>query len=381
MSAFNREYANIHSAESTILLGNYEVRQELETRQLASKQDHVASGMYETDGKQTFWSAVFDGHGNSSVINIIREIDQARMNAIMSEYNPAATLQKEIDLKNASLSEMQQIHSGSTMVYAKVTILEKHNKIQIGNVGDSQACVVVNGLPIFVSEMHNSNNGKEMVRLLTEKRLDTREPIIRSGPNFDVLGPDTICARTGTHLNFSYTSDFSGFVQSTQLSPSQSLGHKSITGISPEITTIFVKKTDNFQVILASDGITDVLPLEGIGSDENITFCSNSTAHEIVNEAEKRWKKEWDLMNDNDLRQSWKTSFPANGYDDCCCARITYCEKEEILTEIPLDSSNVQMVTVAYLDEAYTSTVVGEIDEGFSDGEIAKEEYRLEFCS
>jgi serine/threonine protein phosphatase PrpC len=364
---------NIHHTESTVFEGEHVITQETETRQLGSKQDHVASGTYENNGNPVFWIAAFDGHGNSTVIQTIRSLTPERMNEIMSDKSPPLVLQKEIETKSQHLRDTQQVHSGSTMVYAKVYAevpvgkSKKHIKIEIGNVGDSQACLILNGQPIFVSEMHHPGNGKEMLRLFQESRLDTTHPIVEQGPSFSILTRDTISAGKGTYLNFVYKGG--PFISETcPLSPSQSLGHKGITGISPEVSTFLVKSTDTFQIVLVSDGITDVMPFQGHTSDENNQFCGRSSAQEIVDEAERRWKQKWTVVSEGDHRNAWRMAFPENGYDDCCCAVLKYTEKEKNeLVEISLD------------DPAPYSTA--DLDDGFGEGEIAKEEYRAYYCS
>jgi serine/threonine protein phosphatase PrpC len=430
----NSNPANLSNTAVSVVTDVFHMTQSIETRQLGSKQDHVATGTYEKDGLHTYWAAAFDGHGDSIIIETIRSIPLERMNEIMADISPAIEMQKEMDslFGLRGIRPLQQLHSGSTMVYAKVVLHEKYIKVQIGNVGDSQACLFVNGMPIFVSEMHDCDNGKEMVRLLTEKRLNPEMPVIVKGPSFEVFTPDTVASRNGRYLQFQYKDGL--YPRNIPLSPSQTLGHCGITGLRPDVTTFTLNRTDAFKIILVSDGITDVMPLQGFTADENLAFCCGiPSAKEVVDEAERRWKQDWKVFNDTDVRKAWTYSFPVNGCDDCCCAMLAYGEKaeppaepsaeppaepaaetiieelelevlpepaeaeieteeivvevsmdsieteyteppmEEVFVEIPLDDTTI---TIANLDEDTRSPLHSYNDEGFGEGEIAKEDYR-----
>jgi len=304
----NLEHINLEKYKGRFL-------QQIATSQLGSKQDHVAHGRYvDGTGKDVFWSLASDGHGGHEIIRTIRKLD---LNEIMKTNAPYAELQTKL------LETCRDLHSGATLVYTKITAHDTHFDIQIVNIGDSRAVLFVDGKKIFVSQLHNFNNGKEMVRLMISKKVDPIEPISYQARSFDVLSLTSLVSKGGAYVNF--LDPMGG--KNITLTPTQSLGHVGLTGIEPTITNFRVSLTSSFKVVLFSDGVDDVLP-----ADEGIflSLFRNSSAADILAIAERNWKQKWTCYSavgaeGIDLTKSTVASFPTrNGYDDCCCAVLEF---------------------------------------------------------
>lgn len=302
---YNRTETNVKTVQ---------IIQEIETRQIGqTKQDHVVSGTYSLKDITTCWAAAFDGHGTNQAIDIIRNAD---MNTIMQSDTPHKLLQ---ELIQADSTLQERSRSGSTMVYAKVTPFENHTNIEVVNIGDSSALVMVNDKPIFVTTPHNCKNGAEILRLITEHRITMQFSIIQMGTTFEVMSPTTVSIKQGLYIRF-----IDSIGKYYELTPSQSLGHDGMTGFAPTITNIRVLPSDNVRIFLFSDGVGDVLPTEGLASASTFAFMKSvSSTTELLNEAERRWCQEWMCNIEHDTTTQHLSSFESNGYDDCCCAMMS----------------------------------------------------------
>jgi serine/threonine protein phosphatase PrpC len=289
------------------------IESEIATRQIgSSKQDHVALGDYPTEQEgHTYWIAAFDGHGNNQTANQIRK---APLDEFMQKPVSWAHLQGFINSDTAADAQTK-LKSGSTMVYAKAEVSPTGIEVTITNIGDSTAVVFLNGEPIFVTTQQDYENGAEMARLIKENRVDPQMPLVKKDSNFEVLSPTTLRSIEGTYVEFVSP-------QGKQiLSMSQCLGHCGITGLKPDITVFKFQRTDTIKVVLFSDGVSDVMPVSGAVASSTIPFMTTPTA--LLDEAERRWKQEWNVHLGTDLRKIHRTKFPSNGYDDCCCAMMT----------------------------------------------------------
>jgi hypothetical protein len=289
--------------------------QECETRQIGDKhQDHAAEGSFETPEGHVYWGAIFDGHGNDQAIQLIRK---APLHEIMKSNTPYLELQTLLT-EDMDSTQYTKLHSGSTMVYVKITEKKDNIEIEVVNIGDSQAIVWIHDKPIFMTQLQNAQNGKEIARLLLEDRLDPMEPAFQCSAAFDVISPTTILLKTGTFLQF-----IDGNENHIELTPSQSLGHCGITGIKPEITKLYIKPTDTFKIVLFSDGVGDMIPVHGLASGSSLEFLNTyQKTTEIMNEAERRWNQEWDTYDTHYYMSSNTQSFPKDGFDDLSCVVI-----------------------------------------------------------
>ena len=289
-----------------------QIRQSSEVRQLGkSKQDHAAQGTYTDNGINTRWSAIWDGHGNNHSINFIRK---GPLDEIMKSKTPADDLHAAI-MADKSLSYRIKLDSGSTMVWVKEMEFPDHRKIEIGNVGDSQAILIVNDKVIFISKCHDILNNCEMERLFRQNRLNKMSPIIKKGTSIETISETELLSVNGYYLRFDNKKG-----DATDLACSQSLGHEDITGVFPDLTHFTLELSDSFRVLIFSDGITDVLPVNGLAMNSTLDLFMKSSPKDIVDEAERRWKQLWTLHNTTFRGKTQKCRFPADGYDDCVCA-------------------------------------------------------------
>jgi serine/threonine protein phosphatase PrpC len=312
---------NVQNINTSSLEVKYGLRidSELETRQLGrSKQDHVAHGNYPSSSDfssvldtHTYWLATFDGHGNNQAPNRIRS---APLDDIMEKPASWAHLQTFINSDDKADGQTK-LKSGSTMVYAKAEVSPTGIEVTITNIGDSTAVVFLNGEPIFVTTQQDYENGAEMARLIKENRVNIQMPLVKQDSNFEVLSPNTLRSIEGTYIEF-----VSPEGRQT-LSMSQCLGHGGITGLKPDVTVFKFNPTDTIKVVLFSDGVSDVMPVIGAVASSTIPFMTTPTS--MLDEAERRWKQEWNVHSGTDLRKIYQTKFPKNGYDDCCCAMLT----------------------------------------------------------
>lgn len=333
---------NIH--ESSIRVKHsMRIESEIATRQIgSSKQDHVALGDYPTEQEgHTYWIAALDGHANNQAVNRIRS---APLDFIMQTPIPWARLQSFIDTDPAANAQTK-LRSGSTMTYAEAKVSPTGIEVTITNIGDSTTCVFLNDELIFVTTPQDYDNGAEMVRLIKENRVDPQTPLVKKDSNFEVLSPTTLRTIEGTYVEF--VSPQGG----QTLSMSQSLGHGGITGINPDVTEFRFQRTDKIRIVCFSDGVSDVLPVTGAVAASTIPFMTTPTA--LLDEAERRWKQEWNVHLGTDLRKIHRTKFPSNGYDDCCCAMMTI--QPIVVVEVP--------PVVDTIDESAQQVVVETIDE------------------
>ena len=320
------------------------IKLEMMTNQLCSKQDHTALGSYiNSAGVKVLWGAVFDGHGTDICIETIRRTD---LDEIMKTERPYIQLQSIIDSDCLKLPEKERYRTGATFIYVKVTMAFVCTEIKITNIGDSRAMLFVNDEPVFVSEAHDYDNGKEMIRVIQEKRVDDRFPVINKSYNFDAISPTRVVSKTGKYVNF-----VTPLGDRAPLSTSQSLGHMGLCGIAPDTTTYKINPTDTFKILMMSDGVTDVIPVDGFMCAPSMGLYQQATSAEaVVVEAERRWKQRWTHHGSHDLRTGSSTVFPSNGYDDCCCVMLCRSQIPEMkpicdVVEVP------EIPTVAEVSE------------------------------
>jgi serine/threonine protein phosphatase PrpC len=304
---------------------------ECSERQIGSKQDIAAVLTLEQDistiedGDQPVEViAVWDGHGHNVVVDIIKE---ENLHEHFATSDPAESLQQALDIKipikktekdNIKYVSGTSYHdfrrnkitnsningSGATLSFAKIyrNTITKKIKINAEWLGDSPIFVFINGELVFQSEIHHASNVLETERL---KEKGVLSEVQQGNSGFKVLNEDTIENNPGKYVLFN---------NFTSLAVTRSLGHCRITGIETQKETIECSTDDEVKVVIFSDGVGDILHLE-----TDIEKLKTYSAEEIVDLAEKKWKQEWNY-------NGKKIKFPANGYDDCCCA--IWCHKK-----------------------------------------------------
>jgi len=153
------------------------------------------------------------------------------------------------------------------------------NRIEIFSVGDSSARVFVNKNLVYVNELHKIGSEKEVTRLADQNIKYTYHPGISP----------RILDETHLIMESSNTVTFYKGITNIGLSLTQSIGHHGITGFDPERKTIEFEDEDEVQIVIASDGVFDVVCDEIDGP-----FLANAErAEELVDFAEARWKQQW----------------------------------------------------------------------------------------
>jgi len=101
-------------------------------------------------------------------------------------------------------------------------------------------------------------------------------------------------------------------VPTFNLSLTQSLGHHNFTGFLPEVVTVPFLPMDEVQIVIASDGLFDIIKDD---DSSDLLLLATASATEIAEFAEKRWKQEWKYIPDIANPEEFSyTHFP--GFDD-----------------------------------------------------------------
>jgi serine/threonine protein phosphatase PrpC len=248
-------------------------------KQMDKCQDLAVHGKY----NKGYYIGVFDGHGTSECIEILRRLDYS-----IIANDPL----RIIDHTSSWL-----YNSGSTMNF---TTIQKEDEIIVTNynAGDSECIIFVNGKLVFESVSHTLTKPGERQRLA---------PLLKEvRPVTGAWSPIPLSARRMTV----HRSDISNFKTGESIVPTMALGHNNMTGFDPDIVTMRFKLTDNVRIISGSDGFWGMV-VKSLDEDKLKTF----TLEQLIDFAEKRWRQEWEYAADINKPDSIEiTRFP--GYDD-----------------------------------------------------------------
>ena len=268
-------------------------------RQLGSKQDHIIKSHMNidssTDSTTTSYYTmieVYDGHGTNDCIDIIRSTNTVDI-IVDCPYAPELALGMMLKKK----APLMPYDSGAT--FSCVKIFDSY--VECRSTGDSEIWVFKNGVNVYKSPNHIWANLDEQARIgHIVKPIKSLKP--------ELLTPSSITMSDSTCVQFNKQI---GQSVSLQLVPTQSLGHRGITGLCPAIHRVDFTDADELRVIIGSDGFWDMVMPEA----DNEFLCSCETADELCDFAEKRWKQEWDFIEDIAHPENVeKTCFDA--YDD-----------------------------------------------------------------
>jgi serine/threonine protein phosphatase PrpC len=301
-------------------------------KQLCKKQDFVVystienkEGVTKEDGDLPIVVlAVMDGHGSDIVPKIIRELDienhfqkldtpSSIQESILAsckkmkeesdnlEFIPGKMKYSNYYLKKQILNNHLET-SGTTYSAAYLHRNEKTGILKIVSewVGDSPIFIFVNGELVFKSSGHHTNNEKE-VELMIQKGFISG--VENGGGGFELISEDEIISKSGKYT-----------ISRVPLACTRSLGHNGLVCTEADRVTITAKMTDEVSIIVCSDGVGDMLHM-----DYDIEKLKTYSAVQLVDFAEKRWKQVWKYKGKT-------TTFPSNGYDDCCAA--VWCQKK-----------------------------------------------------
>lgn len=210
--------------------------------------------------------------------------------------NPALSLQKE--LGKVCVSNGLSMTSGATMSLVKIRhdTLVKKIIVDVLSVGDSPIVIHCNGNKVFESIIHDYENVAEIERLKKEGRFFPGEKELLETHTFEILDEEHITNRTSYYFNTKYI----------RLAMSQSLGHiqfnglrvvdpKGMLGMEPFRARLEYDDTDEINIKLFSDGVSDVIVPAIIPSDAEFMKMSNSI--ETVERAVNRWRQNWKYCN------------------------------------------------------------------------------------
>ncbi len=248
-------------------------------KQMDKQQDLAVHGKY----KKGYYIGVFDGHGTSECIEILRKLDYS-----VIANDPL----RIIDHTSSWL-----YNSGSTMNFTTIQV-EDEIIVTNYNAGDSECIVFVNGKLVFESVSHTLTKPGERQRLA---------PLLRDvRPVTGAWSPIPLSDRRMTV----HRSDISNFKTGESIVPTMALGHNNMTGFDPDIVTMRFKLTDHVRIVSGSDGFWGMI-VKTLDEVKLKTF----TLEQLIDFAEKRWRQEWEYAADIKKPDNIElTHFP--GYDD-----------------------------------------------------------------
>jgi serine/threonine protein phosphatase PrpC len=230
----------------------------LET-QIDKGQDYVLRGKKRNGN---VWFAVFDGHGGNAVIDKLRSLD---FNIIMEKPNPAHEIQKIITDMGDTFK------SGSTMSI----IIISDTTIKCFWKGDSTIKIYKNNNLHVTCDNHDSVNQREMARI-EKLNIPTKMDWC-----MEILGKTRITMKPSPYFMLSARE---GVTDQTNMT--NCLGHNGVLGDFIEEKTIELTPDDDFAVIVASDGLWDIVSPD----DTDIPYMD---CHELTEFAKERWMQEW----------------------------------------------------------------------------------------
>jgi len=274
------------------------------TRLLDKRQDAAYIGKFsDAVGSNGDYIAVYDGHGGYECITAIRSFNQAE---IMGNTDPVNCVVDKIK-EYRTTKGIDMSNSGSTFAYAKIITEDTDGSgvgyIKIGNVGDSEIMVFINGSLVFKTTEQNGMNEAEVARVIREGRV--RDVYINSEKKPLIHEDNKIT------MELAYSFNFKGIKRS--LVPSSSLGHNELTGYAPQQSIItFDLNNDRVKIVCATDGFWDMINTKNPEDKENLLTMD---AGSLTFLAERKWKQEWKYCQNKDNMDKFTlTKFPS--YDD-----------------------------------------------------------------
>lgn len=233
-------------------------------------QDFVAHGKLNNGD---LWYVVFDGHGKSTVINEIKELDYC---SIMNAKRPFEIIEQKVDELGDTFN------SGTTLAMVIVSI----KTIKCYWRGDSTIKIWENGNLIFESKDHNRHNTSEMKRI-ESMGIETEYvncPKIIDENTITVVQEPYFIVEKKISTDKDYFSPRYDKVNMTNC-----LGHNGKTGGFTCINRTNMKCDREYCVIAASDGLWDVM-----APGENLSTFHN--ALDVAQHARKRWRQSWNYV-------------------------------------------------------------------------------------
>lgn len=251
--------------------------------------------------------AVFDGHGTVYVPerDFMTYLRAAPLAELLCQEDPVAAL-AEYFRSHGSRYDIQ------TGAVASIVRIYK-DRIQSFNVGDTKTLVFLDGHLAYSNVAHNAQNPAELARL-NVSHLGKVSKEASQCPR--VLNAAEITMQRSDYILFHREPG----LQPVKLAPTQSFGHHDITGYAAEVSVIPYSPEQCVQVVVASDGLMDMVAMEFA---EDVAFLATSSAQDLCAFGEQRWSQPWRYVYGGKLIQDGH-SFPRNNRDDVGVATWTY---------------------------------------------------------
>jgi serine/threonine protein phosphatase PrpC len=227
------------------------------------------------------WIVVADGHGAGKTIDTLRKLD---WETIMTHQNPVETA-------NTAISALPDTYNdGATLSTVKFT----KKGIDCAWIGDSQIRVYCDDQEIWRSSTHNGD-GSEVLGL--QKQSTWKLSVIDK--NCITMTPSYYFHRDGKEM----------------VALTHTLGHNQAFCTIGEHHHIPFKKKSKYKVVVASDGIWDMI----CDGDDSFLASAEQGAQEIANLAIHRWGQEWTYKHPPPSTHSSR-EFISNSRDDIAIA-------------------------------------------------------------
>ena len=276
-------------------------------KQNISKQDYIyyERNLVDKEGNIFDYILVADGHGNDTIINIIRNISWSQ---VLQNHH---TIQEFIN-RNIPYDE-KTLKSGSTLSIVKITEKGFHNFW----IGDSKIMIWNNASnsnifeSIFESKNHDKNNSEEIIRI-QEKRCCKQIIENISQPHIIEVPSKETNNNIGS-ISMMKTAIIFEFMNGTRLNMTRSLGHENITGNNLDYSFISrYNPSIQYQIIIGSDGLWDMLTDHD--SIYLLPFIKN--AKQLGDIILHRWYHKWRILDTNKKKIIGTNSFPKHNIDD-----------------------------------------------------------------
>jgi len=238
--------------------------------QLCKGQDENYTGEFiHPETKQLVRFAInIDGHGSNHVILKLREMD---LIPFLTQPDPISAIS---DYIYESRVVPPNTCSGAVLIIALIY----PDRIVIYNCGDSQFIIYENEDQLFVSVPHDLDSEFEAERVKTNPDYYN---IDASGRKIRLLDENKMCPSGSKYVMYK---------NHIMLAPTRAVGHNNMIFHDSEIHEITLDPTKKYRIVLASDGVFDMVILDN-PNDANI--IKTGSAEDIVKFYVDRWLHEW----------------------------------------------------------------------------------------
>ena len=258
-------------------------------KQNVSAQDFAFSGTSE----KFDYIGVADGHGK--VLNALHPTTILK-NLDWGSFLQSSTYFQSI-IEKTGVFETNGV--GSTLCICKVY----DDRFEFSWVGDSTGKLYKNGECIFKTLDHDRNNVSEDLRLNDDPDVVVQTEKKNGQPIWDIeiVNPTTVKSVKVKLYKFRYNNT---------INFTHALGHACVTGKHFSTETIPREKDASYKVVCGTDGLWAM-----VCEEDNVFVGKNeTTAENLVELADKRWRQEWNHDNGTSITKGAR--FPEHNIDD-----------------------------------------------------------------